>query len=134
MTQLLFNNGNQLDLNDLKFSDEERIQIKDAAKEMLKSLKDMSDESKANLKKYWQDNAEASRRVVDVLRSFCPANCKEDSESFVAVKEAMIKSMVLEEVIKRIQDHESKSGANLNRLPGETESEHKARLKAYLSE
>lgn len=134
---MLFNEGNRLELEDVKFSDEEMAKIKSSGNELFKEAsRKLTAASLADLKQYWESNEKSSREMARTLSAFCPKNLPVDSEGYTAVKEALAKSMVISEAIKKMASEAVPANVamSLDRAPGETAEEHKARLMAYLAE
>lgn len=134
--QMLFNDGNHLNIDDIKFSSEELNKISDAASELFDSANKLKKTARNNLKAYWDDNAVTSRRMAVTLSAFCDPSCNTDTEEYTVIKEAVTKAKVLELALDKLKslEKEEKKTMSLDRLPGETAEEHKARLRAYLAE
>ena len=94
---------------------------------------------KKSMLQTWRDEAKISREIAETLGVFCNKNCSTDTESYVVIKETLAKALILdgaadyiEEVLAR--EKKKETTPTLDRLPGETAAEHRARLLAYLSE
>lgn len=134
-TQMTFNNNAHLELSDVEFTEEEMDKINSAGEELFKSAsRKLTSGNLQGLSAYWADNAKNSREMANTLSVFCPKNIDPSTQGYVSVKEAMTKAMVMEKAISLIGDPEKKASVSLDRLPGESAEEHRARLRAYLSE
>lgn len=137
--QLFFNEADRLKLDDVKFTEEELKVALDAATELGKLASAMNDAGKKNMRQTWRDEAKIAREIAETMGVFCNKNGPTDTEEYVAIKETLTKALILDgaadyidEVLARKKEKETTP--TLDRLPGETAAEHKARLLAYLSE
>lgn len=137
--QLFFNEADRLKLDDVNFTKEELKVVLDAATELGKQASRLSAAGKKNMLQTWRDEAKIAREIAETMGVFCNKNGPTDTEEYVVIKETLIKALVLdaaaeyvEEVIAR--EKKKETTPTLDRLPGETAAEHKARLLAYLSE
>lgn len=136
--QLFFNEVDRLKLDDVKFTEEEMKVALDAATELGKLASMMNAAGKKNMLQTWRDEAKITREIAETMGVFCNKNGPTDTEEYVVIKETLTKALILdgaadyvEEIISR---EKKKTTPTLDRLPGETAAEHKARLLAYLSE
>lgn len=137
-TQLFFNEVDRLKLDDVKFTEEEMKVALDAAAELGKQASRLNIAGKKNMLQTWRDEATIAREIAETMGVFCSKNGPTDTEEYVVIKETLTKALILdgaadyvEEIISR---EKKKTTPTLDRLPGETAAEHKARLLAYLSE
>lgn len=137
--QLFFNEADRLKLDAVKFTEEELKVALNAATELGKQSSRLNKAGKKNMIQTWRDEAKISREIAETLGVFCKKDCRTDTEEYVVIKEALVKALILdgaadyvEEVISR--EKKKETTPTLDRLPGETAAEHKARLLAYLSE
>lgn len=134
---MLFNEGNHLDPEDIAFSAEEMDKIESSSESLFKAASStLSNSNQDLLKHYWEGLAESSRGVANTLSAFCAKDIPQTSEGYIAVKEAMVKALILEKATARLAKTAATSSApmSLDRAPGETVTEHKARLLSYLEE
>jgi hypothetical protein len=137
--QLFFNEADRLKLDDVKFTEEELKVALDAATELGKLASAMNDAGKKSMRQTWRDEAKIAREIAETMGVFCNKNGPTDTEEYVAIKETLTKALILDgaadyidEVLARKKEKETTP--TLDRLPGETAAEHRARLLAYLSE
>jgi hypothetical protein len=137
--QLFFNEADRLKLDDVKFTEEELKVALDAATELGKLTSAMNDAGKKSMRQTWRDEAKIAREIAETMGVFCNKNGPTDTEEYVAIKETLTKALILDgaadyidEVLARKKEKETTP--TLDRLPGETAAEHRARLLAYLSE
>ena len=137
--QLFFNEADRLKLDDVNFTKEELKAVLDAATELGKLASVMNAAGKKNMLQTWRDEATIAREIAETMGVFCNKNGPTDAEEYVVIKETLTKALILdgaadyvEEVISR--EKKKATTPTLDRLPGETAAEHKARLLAYLSE
>ena len=137
--QLFFNEEDRLKLDDVKFTEEELKVALDAATELGKLASEMNDAGKKNMLQTWRDEAKIAREIAETMGVFCNKNGPTDTEEYVAIKETLTKALILDGAADYIDEvlarkKEKATTPTLDRLPGETAAEHKARLLAYLSE
>ena len=137
--QLFFNEADRIKLDDVKFTEEEIKASLDAATKLGKQAARLSMAGKKSMLQTWRDEAKISREIAETLGVFCNKNCATDTEAYVVIKETLTKALILdgaadyiEEVLAR--EKKKETTPTLDRLPGETAAEHRARLLAYLSE
>lgn len=137
--QLFFNEADRLKLDDVKFTEEELKAALDAATELGELASVMNEAGKKNMLQTWRDEAKIAREIAETMGVFCNKNGPTDTEEYVAIKETLAKALILDgaadyidEVLAR--EKKKETTPTLDRLPGETAAEHKARLLAYLSE
>ena len=137
--QLFFNEADRLKLDDVKFTEEEMKVALDAATELGKQAARLNAAGKKTMLQTWRDEAAIAREIAETMGVFCNKNGPTDAEEYVVIKETLTKALILdgaadyvEEVISR--EKKKETAPSLDRLPGETAAEHKARLLAYLSE
>jgi hypothetical protein len=136
--QLFFNEADRLKLDDVKFTEEELKVALDAATELGKLASAMNDAGKKNMSQTWRDEAKIAREIAETMGVFCNKNGPTDTEEYVVIKETLTKAMILDGAANYVEavisKEKKKATPTLDRLPGETAAEHKARLLAYLSE
>lgn len=137
--QLFFNETDRLKLDDVKFTEEELKVVLDAATELGKQASRLNLAGKKSMRQTWRDEAKIAREIAETMGVFCNKNGPTDTEEYVVIKETLTKALILdgaadyvEEVISR--EKKKTTTPTLDRLPGESAVEHKARLLAYLSE
>ena len=137
--QLFFNEADRLKLDDVKFTEEELKVVLDAATELGKQASRLNLSGKKSMRQTWRDEAKIAREIAETMGVFCNKNGPTDTEEYVVIKETLTKALILdgaadyvEEVISR--EKKKTTTPTLDRLPGESAVEHKARLLAYLSE
>lgn len=137
--QLFFNEADRLKLDDVKFTEEELKAALDAATELGELASVMNEAGKKSMRQTWRDEAKIAREIAETMGVFCNKNGPTDTEEYVAIKETLAKALILDgaadyidEVLAR--EKKKETTPTLDRLPGETAAEHKARLLAYLSE
>ena len=139
--QLFFNEADRLKLDDVNFTKEELEVALDAATELGKRASRLNTVGKKNMLQAWRDEAKIAREIAETMGVFCNKNSPTYTytEEYVDIKETLIKALILdgaadyvEEVIAK--EKKKSTTTTLDRLPGETPAEHKARLLAYLSE
>lgn len=137
--QLFFNEADRIKLDDVKFTEEEIKASLDAATKLGKQAARLNMAGKKSMLQTWRDEAKISREIAETLGVFCNKNCATDTEAYVVIKETLTKALILdgaadyiEEVLAR--EKKKETTPTLDRLPGETAAEHRARLLAYLSE
>lgn len=137
--QLFFNEADRLKLDDVKFTEEEMKVALDAATELGKQASRLNTAGKKNMLQTWRDEATIAREVAETMGVFCNKNGPTDTEEYVVIKETLTKALILDgaaDYVDEVISREKKKATTptLDRLPGETAAEHKARLLAYLSE
>ena len=137
--QLFFNEADRLKLDDVNFTKEELKAVLDAATELGKQASRLNLAGKKNMLQTWRDEATIAREIAETMGVFCNKNSPTDTEEYVVIKETLTKALILEaaaECVEEVIAKEKKKETTptLDRLPGETAAEHKARLLAYLSE
>lgn len=137
--QLFFNEADRLKLDDVKFTEEEIKASKDAATKLGKQATRLDASGKKSMIQTWRDEAKISREIAETLGVFCNRNHSTDTESYVVIKETLAKALILDQAadyVEEVLTSEKKKEATptLDRLPGETAAEHRARLLAYLTE
>ena len=137
--QLFFNEADRLKLDDVKFTEEELKVVLEAATELGKQASRLNLAGKKSMRQTWRDEAKIAREIAETMGVFCNKNGPTDTEEYVVIKETLTKALILDgaadyvdEVLTREKAREA--APTLDRLPGETAAEHKARLLAYLSE
>ena len=137
--QLFFNEADRLKLDDVKFTEEELKVVLEAATELGKQASRLNLAGKKSMRQTWRDEAKIAREIAETMGVFCNKNGTTDTEEYVVIKETLTKALILDgaadyvdEVLAREKAKEATP--TLDRLPGETAAEHKARLLAYLSE
>lgn len=137
--QLFFNEADRIKLDDVKFTEEEIKASLDAATKLGKQATRLNMGGKKSMLQTWRDEAKISREIAETLGVFCNKNCSKDTEAYVVIKETLTKALILdgaadyiEEVLAR--EKKKETTPTLDRLPGETAAEHRARLLAYLAE
>lgn len=136
--QLFFNEADRLKLDDVKFTEEEMKVALDAAEELGKQAARLNAAGKKNMLQTWRDEATIAREITETMGVFCNKNGPTDTEEYVVIKETLTKAMILDGAANYVEavisKEKKKATPTLDRLPGETAAEHKARLLAYLSE
>lgn len=137
--QLFFNEADRLKLDDVKFTEEEMKVALDAATELGKQAARLNAAGKKNMLQTWRDEATIAREIAETMGVFCNKNGPTDAEEYVVIKETLTKALILDGAADYVEEVISKekkkaTAPTLDRLPGETAAEHKARLLAYLSE
>lgn len=137
--QLFFNEADRLKLDDVKFTEDELKVATEAATELGKLASVMNEAGKKSMRQTWRDEAKITREIAETMGVFCNKNGPTDTEEYVAIKETLTKALILDgaadyidEVLAR--EKKKETTPTLDRLPGETAAEHRARLLAYLSE
>lgn len=137
--QLFFNEADRLKLDDVKFTEEEMKVALDTATELGKLASVMNASGKKNMLQTWRDEAKITREIAETMGVFCNKNCSTDTEAYVVIKETLTKALILDGAADYIEgvlarEKKKETTPTLDRLPGETAAEHRARLLAYLSE
>lgn len=139
--QMTFNDNSKLDINSVKFSEEEDAALEEAVNLIKDTVKSSIHDIDAliSIGEQFYSNACMSERAAKTLCSFCQKD-EVDTPAYVEVKNSLSIARVFEHAALAIcqlaeeLSKESKETVSLDRLPGETAEEHKARLRAFLEE
>lgn len=138
MKQLLFNEGMRIDINDVQFDQDELSKLYQAARELSEKAKNLKEVGKKGMISTWNGEAQTSEYAARALSAFCTKEQPKDSDEYIAIKEALASSLMLHWAVvfveEMLEKDKKKEPVSLDRMPGETVKEHKARLRAYLSE